>query len=594
MKLITKGLLLIAIPSLVELGLLAGVMRTQAEALEAERWAVRSKDVLSQATAVLDPVLVDAVRMRGALIDGYGQVWAPPSQWGEIDRRIDRLIELVADNPLQVERAVQIRQSAQAYRQWSERSQELLRLGQQTGLVARFREFNGHDIVDHFRAQVAALQQEEMRLDSVRTERVANARRLQQLLLVVAVIASIITVGISVYVMTSSVRRRLHTLADNTQRLANNAPLAPLFNGDDEIAELDIALHQTSRRLLEADRIESRYRSDLAHQAEELETMNEHLRERTQENEMFIDSVSHDLRAPLVNLQGFSRELSLACGSLREILARSELTDAQRQRLTRIVDQDIAEALRFLQTAVMRSASIIDALLRLSRAGRVEYRPQQVDVDTVVTSVVDAMRDSIKSRGVTVKRYPLPSVWGDPTAIEQVFANLISNAVNYLDPSRPGEIEIGTRPNPVGVHSLRIYYVRDNGYGIPASALSKLFTAFQRLHGGAVKGEGIGLALVRRVVERHGGNVWAESSEGIGSTFYLSLPESSAAHDALRNATLNALAGVSAGSGLGTGIAHPSRMRTGSALDPGAGPGTAADTYRAAGVGVGRMGEYTA
>ncbi|KAG0163262.1 hypothetical protein DFQ30_000456 [Apophysomyces sp. BC1015] len=576
MRLITKGLLLVAVPSLVEFGLLAGVMRTQAETREAEQWSARSKEVLSQATAVLDPVLIDAVRMRGAEIDGYGRVRTPPSQWGEIDRRIDRLIELVADNPLQVERAVQIRRSAQAYRQWSERSQELLRLGQQAGVVARFREFNGHDIVDHFRAQVAALQQEEMRLDNLRTERVAGARRLQQKLLVAAVIASIVTGGIAVHVFTSSVRRRLSTLASNTKRLADNAPLVPMAEDDDELAEFDLTLHQTSRRLLEADRTESRYRSDLLRQAEELGTMNEHLRERTQENEMFIYSVSHDLRAPLVNLQGFSRELSLACESLREILTRSALTEAQRRRLARIVDQDIVEALRFLQTAVMRSASIIDALLRLSRAGRVEYRPQQVDLQAVAARVVDAMRDSIKSRGVTVKTHPLPSAWGDPTAVEQVFANLVSNAVNYLDPDRPGEIEIGTRPNPVGVHSLRIYYVRDNGYGIPVSALSKLFTAFQRLHGGMVKGEGegegIGLALVRRVVERHGGNVWAESTEGIGSTFYLSLPESSAAHEALRAAALDALTRADAESGIGQ-LGHAC---AGSGPEPSAGAGSGA------------------
>jgi signal transduction histidine kinase len=543
MRLITKGLLLIAIPSLVELGLVAGVIRTQAEAQEAERWSMHSKDVLSQATAVLDPVLADAVRMRGAVIDGYGQVWTPPSRWGEIDRRIDRLIELVADNPLQVERAMQIRQSAQAYRQWSERSQELLRRGQQGDLIARFRDFNRHDIVDRFRGQVAALQQEELRLDAVRSERIAAARETQQMLLVAAVVASIVTGAIAVSVFTSSVRRRLKALADNAKRLASNVPLAPVIEGDDEIAELDSALHHTSRRLLEADRIESRYRTDLARHADELVAMNEHLCERTQENEMFIYSVSHDLRGPLVNLQGFSKELTLACGELRDVLARCALTEAQRRRLARIVDDDISEALHFLQTAVTRSAHIIDALLRLSRAGRVEYRPQQVDVAAVVARVVDAMRGSIRARGVSVTLNTLPSAWGDPTAVEQVFANLISNAVNYLDPNRPGEIEIGTRPNPLGVRSLHIYYVRDNGYGIPVSAQPKLFSAFQRLHGGAVKGEGIGLALVRRVVERHGGHVWAESTEGVGSTFYLSLPESAAAHDALSAAAGRALAG---------------------------------------------------
>jgi signal transduction histidine kinase len=122
----------------------------------------------------------------------------------------------------------------------------------------------------------------------------------------------------------------------------------------------------------------------------------------------------------------------------------------------------------------------------------------------------------------------LPAVWGDPTALEQVFANLIGNAVNYLDPSREGRIEIGTTPAPPGVHSLRIFYVRDNGLGIPAVALPRLFNAFQRLHGNVAAGEGIGLALVRRVVERHGGRVWAESREGVGTTFYLSLPEAEA------------------------------------------------------------------
>jgi len=139
--------------------------------------------------------------------------------------------------------------------------------------------------------------------------------------------------------------------------------------------------------------------------------------------------------------------------------------------------------------------------------------------------VVDAMQGSIRARRANVIVEDLPAVWGDPTALEQVFANLIGNAVNYLDPTREGRVEIGTTPAPPGVHSLRIFYVRDNGLGIPAVALPRLFNAFQRLHGNVAAGEGIGLALVRRVVERHGGRVWAESKEGIGTTFYLSLPE---------------------------------------------------------------------
>jgi signal transduction histidine kinase len=243
---------------------------------------------------------------------------------------------------------------------------------------------------------------------------------------------------------------------------------------------------------------------------------------------MFIYSVSHDLRAPLVNLQGFSKELIRSCDELRAAVRESSLAAETRQRIERVVDEDIGEALHYLQTAVLRASHIIDALLRLSRVGRVEYRQQKVEVRDIVPRVVDAMQGSIRARRAHVSVDELPAVWGDPTALEQVFANLIGNAVNYLDPSREGRIEIGTTPAPPGVHSLRIFYVRDNGLGIPAVALPRLFNAFQRLHGNVAAGEGIGLALVRRVVERHGGRVWAESREGVGTTFYLSLPEAEA------------------------------------------------------------------
>jgi signal transduction histidine kinase len=240
---------------------------------------------------------------------------------------------------------------------------------------------------------------------------------------------------------------------------------------------------------------------------------------------MFIYSVSHDLRAPLVNLQGFSKELIRACDELRAAVRESSLAAATRQRIERVIDEDIGEALHYLQTAVLRASHIIDALLQLSRVGRVEYRRQRVEVHDIVQRVIDAMQGSIRARRAQVRVDELPAVWGDPTALEQVFANLVGNAVNYLDPARDGRIEIGTTIAPPGVKSLRIFYVRDNGQGIPEVALPRLFNAFQRLHGNSTAGEGIGLALVRRVVERHGGRVWAESKEGVGTTFYLSLPE---------------------------------------------------------------------
>jgi len=529
MRLTTKGLLLIAIPAVFELALLCALVKAQADTAQAERWAMHSEEVLRQTTAILDPVLADSVALRGAVLANDTRFATPVTAWVDIDRRIDQLTELVADNPAQVERVVEVRQAVQAYRQWSDRIENLLHAGRRADILERFRDLAGADVLDRFRLQITAFQTEERRLDSLRSTAASAARERQQTLIVAAGFGSLLFVALAVWFFTRGVRGRLALLSDNASRLAGNEPLAPLGAGRDEIARLDLTLHETSRRLLEAERIEVRFHADLERRAAELARINETLRQQTQENEMFIYSVSHDLRAPLVNLQGFSKELIRACDELRAAVRESTLAAGTRRRIEQIVDEDIGEALHYLQTAVLRASHIIDALLRLSRVGHVEYRRQRVDVRDIVQRVVDAMQGSIRARRARVSVGELPAVWGDPTALEQIFANLVGNAVNYLDPAREGRIEIGTTPAPPGVHSLRIFYVRDNGLGIPAIALPRLFNAFQRLHGNATAGEGIGLALVRRMVERHGGRVWAESKEGSGTTFYLSLPEAGAA-----------------------------------------------------------------
>ena len=241
---------------------------------------------------------------------------------------------------------------------------------------------------------------------------------------------------------------------------------------------------------------------------------------------MFVYSVSHDLRSPLVNLQGFSEELSLSCRDLRELFRRDDVPEPVRRRGLQLMDRDIEESIRFIQAAVGRLARIIDALLRLSRAGRVEYQLKEVDLAATVGKIVDALHDTITAKGAQVVVGELPPAWGDPTALEQVFANLIGNAVQYLDPGRPGRIEVdGDEPEGHGLpRGLQVYRVRDNGLGIPEAYHQRMFTAFSRLHAGVAQGEGIGLALVRRMVERHGGRIWLESAPGVGTTFFVALP----------------------------------------------------------------------
>ena len=253
----------------------------------------------------------------------------------------------------------------------------------------------------------------------------------------------------------------------------------------------------------------------------ELAQRNLQLAQKNEENETFVYSVSHDLRSPLVNLEGFSEELLHTARELKKALADDRIPPEVRAQVADLIDGGMLESVNFIRAAVTRLSRIIDALLRLSRAGRVEYQPQGVDVAAVVRRVVDALHATVAERKAEVVVGDLPVAWGDPTAVEQVFANLIGNALNYLDPNRPGRVEVGAAAE---VDGRRTYFVRDNGLGIPAAHLPKLFQAFQRLHADMAPGEGMGLAIVRRILERLGGSIRVESEAGAGTTFFVTLP----------------------------------------------------------------------
>jgi signal transduction histidine kinase len=254
----------------------------------------------------------------------------------------------------------------------------------------------------------------------------------------------------------------------------------------------------------------------------ELEEANRQLARKNEENEAFVYSVSHDLRAPLVNLEGFGKELSFACQDVKRLLTNPAMPPGLRAEAEAIFGRDVAESMTFIHAAVGRLSGIIDGLLRLSRAGRVPYDPRPVDPGPIVDRVVQSLRLTAEAKGAAVTVGPLPAAWADPQAVEQVFANLIGNALSYLALDRPGRVEVGAAPG--AELSERVYYVRDNGVGIPAAHQAQVFQAFRRLHAGLAPGEGMGLALVRRVLDRLGGRIWFESAEGSGTTFYFTLP----------------------------------------------------------------------
>ncbi|MBN8875027.1 MAG: PAS domain S-box protein [Rhodospirillales bacterium] len=270
-----------------------------------------------------------------------------------------------------------------------------------------------------------------------------------------------------------------------------------------------------------------RAEEDLRHLNKALASANRALRQATaeisrksEEVESFVYIVSHDLRAPLVNLQGFAKELELGCATLEQAVAGLDVPPPTRAHLHAILGEDILDPLRFIGASVAKFDRLITALLTLSRTGTQAYRHDRLDMAAVVAATLDALRRSTEAVGATIAVDPLPEAFGDPTAVGQIVANLVENAVKYADPDRPPRIEIGGRSEPPDAH----FWVRDNGVGIPEQAIPRLFQVFQRFHPERAAGDGIGLAAVKRIVARLGGRVWAEALDPVGTAFHFTLP----------------------------------------------------------------------
>lgn len=531
MKLFHKGVLLVAIPGLFELGLLGILYKSQENTTQAQAWALHTKNVIIQAAEVREPALLQSARLRAGIIFNDATGLDRNDLWDSIDKEIAELHDLVRDNPVQLANLEKIRATLKDYRNWTDELVILLKNGQRDELMQRIRDPIFGRRMPLIKKLLADFIANEEALDVVRLQQMERAYQFQRIALMLALLGSVLVAAIAVRIFSRDVAGRLAVLTTNAHRLSELDALEQEVSGNDEIAELDKVLHQASARLRTAEDAKRRYRDELESHARELTVLNKNLQRQTQDNEMFIYSVSHDLRSPLVNLQGFSKELHHAIRELHDIIAASHLHDQEKQQIHSLLKEDIDISLKFIRTAVTRSASIIDAMLRLSRIGRVEYQLQEINVNEIVQRVIDAMSSTIRQRRAVLLTKPLPACYGDATAIEQIFGNLIGNAINYLDPNRSGTVLIDVLPFDPDQPDFRTYYVKDNGLGIPTDYLSKMFSAFNRLHADCAPGEGVGLALIKRIVLRHGGKIWVESIQDVGTTFYTSLPVRPIDHD---------------------------------------------------------------
>jgi len=275
-------------------------------------------------------------------------------------------------------------------------------------------------------------------------------------------------------------------------RFWSNSVMVAIRDDEGQLQGFSKVMRDVTEQKAAQEKIE-KLNHDLEQRASDLEAANKEL-------EAFTYSVSHDLRAPLRHIDGFSQLLVDEHGP--------QLPAEVRRYLDRI------------QNGARQMGQLVDELLNLSRIGRREIGLQVTGLDSVVGQVVNELKMEIDGRKVDWKIASLPYVECDPTLMRQVFANLLSNAVKYTRPRDPAIIEVGT----VQENGAPAIFVRDNGVGFSMKYADKLFGVFQRLHRAEdFEGTGIGLATVQRIIHKHGGRIWAEAELDKGATFYFTL-----------------------------------------------------------------------
>jgi len=251
----------------------------------------------------------------------------------------------------------------------------------------------------------------------------------------------------------------------------------------------------------------------------ELKQIQQVIKTKNKELEQIVYVASHDLRSPLINVDGFGRELEYSLKAINSLMKAND-TESDIKKLLKAELPEMNQALGHIRNSTLQMDVLLNGLLKLSRSGRVALQILTIDMNELLQKATESLEFKAKKSGNEIELSELPSCKGDSVQLTQVFTNLIDNSIKYSNPNLSGKIKVSGRIE----HSYSVYCVEDNGIGIAENHLSNIFELFHRLDKNTTEGEGLGLTIVKQILSRLNGDIRVESKLGEGSSFYITLP----------------------------------------------------------------------
>jgi signal transduction histidine kinase len=322
----------------------------------------------------------------------------------------------------------------------------------------------------------------------------------------------------SINAMSNSIKIQIDQLLGTEQQL--RASNQQLIASEQQLKASEQQLKANNQQLTASDQQLRASNQQLEAREREQKKLLKAISIKNKELESIVYISSHDLRSPLVNIQGFSGELGTSCETLLSLMG-NESEPSSRDEMETILKDEIPESLGFIASSTLKMKTLLDALLQMSRVGASEPEMTSVNMNELIEDIRGTIGFQIKQNDASLVVEELPNCIADAKLLNQVFTNLIDNALKYREPSRKTVIEISGQIKD----GLAVYCVKDNGMGIKKDYQKKIFEVFHRLNPESdIDGEGIGLAIVSRIIERMDGEIRVESEADTGTEFFISLP----------------------------------------------------------------------